>query len=167
MTKVLPHLYLGSDYNANDKLELSTKSITHILSLIGRSSNSVEVPHYKQVPMDDRGRSDLKKVLEEVTNFVNEGQQDCHSLLIHCHIGQNRSATVVIALQIINQRKTLYEAHEELKRIRPLVQINVGYAKQLIALEKEILGKNSVPPDWMERELKRLFTGISTTSTRI
>jgi len=161
MTKVLPHLYLGSYDNATNELELFRKNITHILSLIG-SRNTVEIEHYKQVPMNDYGRTDLKEVLEKVTKFVKEGQQDGHNLLIHCQSGQNRSASVVIALQIINQKKTLYEAHKELKRIRPIVQINVEYAKQLIALEKEILGKSSLPPDWMEREKFDTKTGVVT-----
>jgi len=117
-----------------------------------------------KVSMSDYGRSDLKEILEQVKKFVYEGQQDCHNLLIHCKCGQNRAATVVIALQIINQKKTLYEAYDELMTIRPSVLINKEYAKQLFALEKEILGKNSLPPDWMERELQRLFSSTSTTS---
>jgi len=161
MTKVLPHLYLGSYDNATNEQELFEKNITHILSLIG-PRNTLEIKHYKKVPMNDYGRTDLKEVLEKVTNFVEEGQQDGHNLLIHCQSGQNRSATVVIALQMIYQKKTLYEAHKELKRIRPIVHINVEYAKQLIALEKEILGKSSLPPNWMERRKLDTEAGVVT-----
>jgi len=161
MTKVLPHLYLGTYDDANDELQLSANKITHILSLIGRK-NILKTRQYKQVPMHDYGRTNLKEVLEKVTKFVEEGQQDGHNLLIHCYGGQNRSATVVIALQIINQRKTLYNAHMELKRIRPIVQINVDYARQLVALEKKILGRSSLPHDWMEIDKVEAGTGFVT-----
>jgi len=52
---------------------------------------------------------------------------------------------------MINQKKTLYLAYEKVKSIRPIVQINEKYAKQLLALEEEIFGENSLPREWMER----------------
>jgi len=39
MTKVLPHLYIGTYDDANNEEDLRTKGITHILSLIGRKSS--------------------------------------------------------------------------------------------------------------------------------
>jgi len=46
--------------------------------------------------------------------------------------------------------QTLYRALKEVKTLRPLIQINRIYAKQLLALEKEIFGKNSLPSEWMD-----------------
>jgi len=50
-----------------------------------------------------------------------------------------------------DQKKTLYRAHKYVKERRPMVQIHPAYAKQLLALEKEIFGQNSLPPDGMEQ----------------
>jgi len=150
MTKILPHLYLGSYDDAINELELHEKGITHILSLFGKKSH-VDFVQHEIFPMHDLGKTDLKKVLQKVSKFVESGQQDDNNVLIHCQSGQNRSAVLVIALIMKNEEKELYHAHKQVKRLRPIIQINEGYAKQLLTLEKEILGKNSLPSEWMER----------------
>jgi len=158
MTKILPHMYIGSYDNAMDELELKAKGITHILSLMGRNW-PLDFVEQQVISMHDRGRTNLKGVLEKISKFMELGQEDDNNILVHCQSGQNRSATVVIAYLLIYHNWTLYRAHKRLKMLRPLVQINEGYAKQLLALEKEIFGKNSLPSDWMERGEVNITTG--------
>jgi len=158
MTKILPHLYLGCYDDAINELELQKKGITHILSLFGKKSH-VDFVQHEISPMHDLGRTDVKKVLEKVSKFVEVGQLDGNNILIHCQSGQNRSAVLVIALMMKNLQRELYHSHKHVKSLRPIIQINEGYAKQLLTLEKEIFGKNSLPSDWMEREDIDLTTG--------
>jgi len=150
MTLVRPHLYLGNIDDANNEPELKAKGITHILSL-GPSKSSADFVKNEHFPMHDGGRTDLKEVLGNVQTFVEKGQEDGNNILVHCHLGQNRSATVVIALLMKREDKTLFRVHKDLKAQRPLVQINRGYAEKLLTLEKEIRGKNSLPQSWMEQ----------------
>jgi len=158
MTKILPNLYLGSYDDAINETQLKAKRITHIVSLIGNQS-PVDFVQHKHSPMHDYGRSDLKVVLEKVSKFMRLGQQDGNSVLVHCKCGQNRSATVVVAHLMISTKRTLYCAHNMVKRLRPVIQINERYAKQLLRLEKDIFGKNSLPYDWMELEEVDMTTG--------
>jgi len=158
MTRILPNLYLGSYDNAIDGPRLKAKRITHVLSLIGKRP-ALDFVQIESIPMNDLGRSDLKRVLEKVLKFVKFGQQEGNSILIHCLSGQNRSATVVIAILMINERKTLYNAYKMVKTLRPIVQINQGYAKQLLTLEKDLFGKNSLPSDWLKRGQIDMATG--------
>jgi len=158
MTKILPHMYIGSYENAMEDHVLKAKGITHILSLIGRNWPSDFFEH-KNISMHDLGRTNLKGVLEKVSKFMELGQEDESNILVHCQSGQNRSATVVIAHLMMYHDYTLYTAHKRVKRLRPVVQINEGYAKQLLALEKEIFSKNSLPSDWMERKEVNIATG--------
>jgi len=158
MTKILPRLYIGSYDNAMDEPQLKAKGITHILALFGKSW-PVDFAKQEYIPMHDLGRTNLKVVLEKASKFMELGQQDGSRILVHCQSGQNRSATVVIAYQMMFQKETLYRAHKRVKSLRPLVQVNVGYAKQLLALERQIFGKNSLPCDWMERETLNLYKG--------
>jgi len=151
MTKVHSNLFIGNQENSNDEDMLISKGITHILSLIGHQSSVGKVER-KQYPMHDKGHSDIKKVLAEVYEFMESGQRGSNNLLVHCKLGQNRSAVVVIAFLMKKFKKTLHRAYRDLKQVRPLVQVNVDYAKQLLDLEREYLGKNSLPPDWMETE---------------
>jgi len=158
MTAILPNLYLGSYDNAVNVRELQANGITHILSLIGNKS-PVDFVQHENFPMHDGGRTDLKGVLSKVSEFVKLGQKDGNSVLVHCQWGQNRSAVVVIALMMIHQKETLYCAHKKVKNLRPVVQINETYAKQLLALEKELFGKNSLPCEWMERGEYDILSG--------
>jgi len=150
MTRILSHLYLGSYDDAIDEPQLKAKGITHIISLIGKKS-AVDFVQIEHIPMHDRGKSNLKVVLEKVSNFLELRTMDGKVVLIHCLSGQNRSATVVIALLMIGKKKTLYSAFKMVKSHRPVIHINERYAKQLLALEREIFGKNTLPCDWMER----------------
>jgi len=158
MTRILPNLYLGSYDNAIDGPSLKAKRITHIISLIGKRP-PLDFLKIESIPMHDRGRSNLKRVLEKVSKFVKFEQQEGNRILIHCLSGQNRSATVVIAILMINESKTLYSAYKMVKMLRPIIQINEGYAKQLLTLEKDLFGKNSLPSDWMERGQIDMATG--------
>jgi len=150
MTRILSHLYLGSYDDAIDEPQLKAKGITHIISLIGKKS-AVDFVQTERFPMHDHGKSNLKVVLEKVFNFLELRHLDGKVVLIHCLSGQNRSATVVIALLMIGKKKTLHSAYKMVKSLRPVIQINKRYAKQLLALEREIFGKNTLPCDWMER----------------
>jgi len=158
MTKILPHLYLGTYEDATNESQLKAKKITHILTLIGKRS-TVDFVLHKQIPMHDRGISNLKLVLEKASKFIEQGQRDGNSILVHCQWGQNRSPTVVTATLMENMKMTLYRAHKMVKKLRPVVQINKGYAKQLLALEKKIFAKNSLPFDWMEPAEIDISTG--------
>jgi len=151
MTKVHSNLYIGNEENSNDEDLLNSKGITHILSLIGHQSSVGKVER-KQYPLHDKGRSNIKNVLDEVYEFMESGQKDGNNLLVHCQLGQNRSAVIVIAFLMKKFKKTLHRAHRDLKAVRPIVQVNVDYAKQLLDLEREYFGKNSLPLNWMERE---------------
>jgi len=151
MTKVHSNLWIGNEYNSNDEDLLTREGITHILSLVGHQS-SVEKVVRKQKIMHDLGRSDIKYVLDEVYEFLELGQKDNNNLLVHCTLGENRSAVVVIAFLMKKYRINLYRAHRDLKKVRPIVQVNAVYAKQLLDLELEYFGFNSLPPDWMEGE---------------
>jgi len=152
MTKVLSNLWIGTFDDANNETELKSNGITHILSLVGHQS-SFEWAKHKHCPMDDYGKTDLKAVLDEVSGFMELGQEGNNSLLVHCQSGQNRSAVIIISFLMIMHKKTLYRAHRELKKLRPIVQINVQYAHQLLKLEQELFnGVNSLPLNWMERE---------------
>jgi len=152
MTKILSNLWIGNFDDACNKADLKSNGITHVLSLVGHRSpfNWVEHKHY---PMNDYGKTELKAVLEEVTEFIERGQKGNNNVLVHCQSGMNRSAVVIIAILMIMNKRTLYRAHRDLKKLRPIIQVNVDYAKQLLKLERELFdGVNSLPCDWMERD---------------
>jgi len=124
MTEVLHQkLYIGSEDDARNKSGLLDLGITHVLSV---NDHVFPVPgiKHKHFPMHDSGRTDLDGVLRRVYPFILESQQDGKKLFVHCMLGQNRSATVVLAVLMKTEGLNLFEAFKLLKNKRPIVQIN-------------------------------------------
>jgi len=159
MTKVRSNIYIGSEENANDEDMLTRNGITHVLSLIGHQSSVGNVVR-KQKVMNDKGRTDIKDVLDEVYEFMESGQKENNNLLVHCRLGQNRSAVVVIAFLMKKFKINLFRSHRDLKKARPIVQVNVDYAKQLLDLELEYFKENSLPRNWMERDYDEVANDV-------
>jgi len=155
---LLRKLYIGTWDNAKDESLLKSKEITHVLSVIGPKHDVIGIK-YKHIPMNDRGRTDLKKVMSECYDFMVDSQGPGKSLFVHCQSGQNRSPTIVIAFLMMHQGLTLYRAHRKVKDLRPIVQVNVNYAKQLLDLERELFKETSLPDSWMELSHLDLTTG--------
>jgi len=149
LTEVTSQLFFGCFEDAKNKAELRARGITHILSVIGQKHPLTGFKH-KQIPMNDYGRTDLKQVLKKLSLFFEESQVSGSALFIHCLSGQNRSATVMLALLMKSRNLRLEEAFRIVKKKRPVVHINEMYAKQLAQIEQELFGSISVPDDWME-----------------
>jgi len=142
-------LYLGCEDHAWDEEELLSLGITHILS-VSNHINPIKGIDHKHFVMSDCGRTDLNTVVEKVYPFMERAQEMGKKLFVHCKLGQNRSATLVILFLMKNKGLTVYEAYKMLKEMRPLVQIHHNYAKMLLNLERELFGETSLPDDWME-----------------
>jgi len=158
VTEITSQLYLGSLDDALNENELRAKRVTHIISLVGgmHQLDGIKQKHYK---MNDYGLTDVKKVMAKVWQHVEESQQDGNKLFVHCLSGQNRSATLALAILMKHYRLTLYAAFKKVKNKRPIVQINERYGKQLISIEKELFGKSTLPENWMQIDAVDMQTG--------
>jgi len=148
-TKVTSQLFIGSFDDVMNEDGLRDYGITHIISLIG-PQHLIKGMRHGHCPMNDFGRTDLKGVLKQLCPLIEESQLPDQALFIHCMSGQNRSATLMLAILMKMKGKKLYEAYKLLKNMRPIVQINRGYAKQLLNMELELFSSNSVSDNWME-----------------
>lgn len=60
-------------------------------------------------------------------------------VLVHCHVGVSRSATLVLAYLMLKQKLTLVEAIHVVKDNRGVVP-NRGFLRQLIQLDGRLFG---------------------------
>jgi len=150
MTEVTTQLFFGSLEDASNEQKLFWHGITHVVSLIG-PKHTIEGIKHKHKPMCDNGRTDLKKVITMLWPFIVESQEAGNKLFVHCQSGQNRSATVVLAIlmKLKNKPCRLDELYTMVKKKRPIIQINEKYARQLSEMESELFGTISVPENWM------------------
>jgi len=123
--------------------------ITHILSVESGNQHIVSGCKHLNVPMSDKGLSNLKSVIEVVFPFMEEAQQDENKLLVHCQLGQNRSPTVVMAWLMKTEGLTLWSAHKLVKEERKIVHPHPLYVRQLREYDKELWGVYSTPPDFL------------------
>ncbi|MDE2099308.1 MAG: dual specificity protein phosphatase family protein [Patescibacteria group bacterium] len=74
-------------------------------------------------PVDDSPRYNegMKKAALGAIKIIQEGIRRGEVVLVHCHAGISRSATVVLLHLMINRQMTLKEAFKHLRSVRPQV----------------------------------------------
>lgn len=150
---ILPNLYLTDLITTRGVLlpsfsELAVKSktpnIKYILSVLDNSLNQPKPrpgPLYagrdatfvqKLILLDDVPDANLLAILDDSCDWIEQSINNGDGgVLVHCHLGQSRSASIVIAYMMRKQGLTYEEALEKVKRKRSLVKPNVGFVKQL------------------------------------
>lgn len=59
------------------------------------------------------------------------------TVLVHCFMGKSRSAAIIAAYLIARHRMTVHESLAFLTAIRPQIQPNTGFLRQLAQFERE------------------------------
>jgi len=90
------------------------------------------------------GTSDVRGVLREIPQKIEEARLGGKKVLVHCAAGVSRSATIVLGYLLTFNNMTLREAHDHLKAARPVIRPNNGFWRQLVELEVELKGVSSI-----------------------
>jgi len=103
-SKILSYLYLGGKSHAKDKQMLSELRITHILNCTPTRKSDPEngCPNYyekefkyKRIPIFDNRGEDIVAHMEDGFRFIEEGKH-YGNILVHCHKGVSRSASITV-----------------------------------------------------------------------
>ncbi|EFC48918.1 LRR and dual specificity phosphatase domain-containing protein [Naegleria gruberi] len=160
-----PTLYLGCKQSSSHYSTLKNIGITHILTIASEFNprfhdreysslpdfteklSFIESSHEfvtKHVKMKETQNTDLIATFEECLPFIEEGtdqSQGPRKILIHCHVGINRSASIVIMYLMKKNQWTLNESLKFVRDKRPIVLPMPEFVKQLkqynIQLRKE------------------------------
>jgi len=135
-------LYLGSLSAATDKDLLRQHHITHIVHVLGDGywfpSNPGESGGVwkdgffsYRIDIQDESTEDLGRHLEAVCGFIDRTLRSGRNLLVHCHQGISRSASITIAYLIYNQGMSFEAAHGMVKRKRACIKPNSGFVRVL------------------------------------
>uniref|UniRef100_A0A914Q330 Tyrosine specific protein phosphatases domain-containing protein n=1 Tax=Panagrolaimus davidi TaxID=227884 RepID=A0A914Q330_9BILA len=65
-------------------------------------------------------------------------------VLVFCRHGMSRSVTICIMYLVIKENLSLKNAFIEIHKVRPFIEPNLGFWKQMIEYEEKIRGKASV-----------------------
>jgi len=136
MSKILNYLYLSSKEEAQNNKFLKNSKIIAIISIGNDINNDLNLPLYK-INEEDYPNTSLDKYFNDTNNFIIKHKKN-GSILVHCSKGVSRSATIILAFLINNNKMSLLEAFNFLKNKRNIIHPNHGFIKQLGNYEMSI-----------------------------
>lgn len=141
-SQVSPRIFVGSGRDAHSDTELRRYEITHILNAAGDfpSSRVDGIRAMRQLQLLDKADASLAPHLALAFEFIDAAlQQEDARVLVHCVVGRSRSVSIVLAYLITRHRLPLREALQQVRAARPTAEPNVGFMRQLMALERREL----------------------------
>ncbi|XP_040827037.1 dual specificity protein phosphatase 8 isoform X2 [Ochotona curzoniae] len=99
LTRILPHLYLGSQKDVLNKDLMTQNGISYVLN----ASNSCPKPdficesRFLRIPINDNYCERLLPWLDTSIEFIDKAKLSSCQVIVHCLAGISRSATIAIA----------------------------------------------------------------------
>ncbi len=90
--------------------------------------------------IDDDKDEKISQYFFDVHAIISNAVQLNKNVIVHCAAGMSRSPTLVIAYLMIENRWSYEETLHYVKNRRPIVDPNIGFAKQLKGLEYKLKG---------------------------
>jgi len=89
------------------------------------------------IQINDSINSRLDVAFEKLADIIEQAGSE--PILIHCHAGISRSATIVIAYLMRKTKQNLSAVTQFVKQKRPCIEPNVGFWTQLIEYQGLLL----------------------------
>ncbi|RDB30141.1 Tyrosine-protein phosphatase yvh1 [Hypsizygus marmoreus] len=131
MDEVTPGLWIGDLPSALDVEELKAHGIYSILSAMRGGLTIKETFNRHQVLLDDTEDADILRHLLPSIHFIQAELDKGRGVLVHCHAGVSRSATVVAAYLMYSRNLDTENALEMIRDVRPNIEPNQGFLRQL------------------------------------
>ncbi|KAM6961164.1 dual specificity protein phosphatase 8 isoform 2-T2 [Aplochiton taeniatus] len=139
-TRILSHLYLGSQKDVLNKDLMVQNGITYVLN----ASNTCPKPdfisesHFMRIPVNDNYCEKLLPWLDKTNEFIDKAKVSNCRVIVHCLAGISRSATIAIAYIMKTMGLSSDDAYRFVKDRRPSISPNFNFLGQLLEFEKEL-----------------------------
>ncbi|XP_010597310.2 protein phosphatase Slingshot homolog 3 isoform X1 [Loxodonta africana] len=131
-SRIFPHLYLGSEWNAANLEELQRNRVSHILNMAREIDNFYpERFTYHNVRVWDEESAQLLPHWKETHRFIEAARAQGTRVLVHCKMGVSRSAATVMAYAMKQYGWGLEQALRHVQELRPIARPNPGFLRQL------------------------------------
>ncbi|XP_047961008.1 protein-tyrosine-phosphatase MKP1-like [Salvia hispanica] len=139
-SRILDHIYLGSDVIAKNREILRQRGITHVLNCVGfvcpeYFRNELV---YKTLWLQDSPSEDITSILYDVFDYFEDIREQGGRVLVHCCHGVSRSTSLVIAYLMWKEGQSFDDAFQHVKTARGVTNPNVGFACQLLQCQKRV-----------------------------
>lgn len=142
--RVDSNVFIGGYLAAADPAFVRREGITRVVKLFADDPSYAggRVRHpgvaYLVVDAEDVPGCDIRVGAVSALRFIQDGLRRGEQILVHCHMGISRSATVVLLHLMVNRQMTLSAAWGYLKTVRPVVRPNSGFVVHLKATDERI-----------------------------
>ncbi|KAK6116559.1 hypothetical protein DH2020_049665 [Rehmannia glutinosa] len=139
-SRILDHIYLGSDVIAKNRDVLRQNGITHVLNCVGfvcpeYFKNELV---YKTLWLQDCPSEDITSILYDVFDYFEDVREQGGRVFVHCCHGVSRSTSLVIAYLMWREGQSFDDAFQHVKAARGVTNPNVGFACQLLQCQKRV-----------------------------
>ena len=134
ISQITANLYLGNIFDAQNIKKLLKLGIKKVLSLI-TDTQLLKYPdeiEHKLIEIEDYPKENIIQYFYECLLFIDDNKK----VLVHCFAGLSRSTTIVIAYLMWKNQLSFLEAIHLVEQIRPNINPNFGFVKQLKMFEK-------------------------------
>lgn len=155
--ELTPYLYLGGERNARNHKELTYRTrIGYVLNCAWEVPNFYpeELVYLKMTLSDVQEEAEaLAAEFDRAVAFIDEARSKGSRVLVHCVAGISRSTSICLVYLMKREGYTLRQAYDHVKAKRSIMRPNKGFLKQLMKMDREIHGSDSVvyeelyPPD--------------------
>uniref|UniRef100_A0A671MDQ4 Dual specificity protein phosphatase 26 n=2 Tax=Sinocyclocheilus anshuiensis TaxID=1608454 RepID=A0A671MDQ4_9TELE len=137
--EVWPSLYIEENC-----AEIRRHRFTHVLNCAHSSRRGGEIYDgmgitYMGIDAYDSPTYDMSANFNKAAEFIHTALKEGGKILVHCHVGVSRSATIVLAYLMLKHNMTLVEAIQKVKEGRGVFP-NRGFLRQLIDLHIKLYG---------------------------
>lgn len=139
-SRIVDHVYLGSDAVAKNREVLRKNGITHVLNCVGfvcpeYFKNDLV---YKTLWLQDSPSEDITSILYDVFDYFEDVKEQGGRVFVHCCQGVSRSTSLVIAYLMWKEGQSFDKAFQYVKAARGVTNPNMGFACQLLLCQKRV-----------------------------
>ena len=136
-SEIRPYLFLGSQDHASKISVLRDFKIDAILNVTTEIENFFpnEGFEYCNCPVMDTPITNIYSIFEACFAFIDKIRASGRRLLVHCHAGVSRSATICVAYLMRTEGMKYDHAIKWVAMCRPVVAPNLGFLAQLMDYE--------------------------------
>lgn len=139
-TESLGGICVGNLKASQDPAFLKAFNIDVVLDVAGVAYQYPDqmIRHCKVVVADDHVEFDLSVFFDDCFDYIQEHRKKGCNVLVHCHAGISRSATIVIGYLMKYENMNLKTSLAFVLKKRPCIYPNSGFMKQLFDYETRL-----------------------------
>jgi len=141
-------VYISGHKVPSDRACLLKHQITHIVNMAADvCDNSFPGEfNYLTYYLKDANYEDLSPIFYRTLEWMQNAVETGGRVLVHCHQGVSRSATIVLAYLMWRFKLQFDAAFKNLQKIRPICNPNTGFTCQLLTLGKKLSRAGATSP---------------------